>query len=236
MIPHRLLAAGLLVLLIPAAPATAQSPAVDITGATYAELDDAAGTWTLRGAPVVVRRGATTVRAPAIVYDTRQQVVRASGGASYADEALTLEARQITVWMEEERLLAEEGVIAEQPREHLRLTAARLEAFGNEQRLVATGSPAVTSPEGSITGERIEAFAETQELVADGNARITREDIDGRAPRVLLRRREAVAVLSGGAVVRQGPNEARAQTVTVDLRRRRITASGGATITVQTGR
>lgn len=236
MTSRRLLAVALLVMLIPAAPAAGQSPAVEITGATYAELDDATGMWTLRGNPVVVRRGPVTVRAPAIVYDTAQQIVRASGGVSYADDALTLEARQITVWMEDERLLAEDRVVAEQPREGLRVSAARLEAFGKEQRLVATGAPAVTSPEGAITADRIELVAERQELVADGSARIVHEDIDGRAPRLVLRRRDSVAVLSGGAVVRQGPNEARAQTITVDLRRRRITASGQATVTVQTGR
>lgn len=221
----------------PAVSAAAQSaPAIEITGATYAELDDASGVWTLRGAPVVVRRGLIVLHAPAIAYDTRAQLLRAGGGVVYADEVLTLEARSMTVWLDDERLLAEDGVRAAHPGASLRLTAARLEVYGKEQRLVATGAPAVTSPEGTITADRIEAFAREQELIAEGTVRIVREDIDGRAPRLRLQRREAVAVLSGGAVVRQGASEARAPTIAVDLRRRRITASGGATLTVQTGR
>lgn len=241
----RCLLALLTILLCAAgAPANAQpsSPPqglpIEVTGATYAELNDATGIWQLRGNPVLVRRGAMTLRAPAVTYDTRQQTVRAAGGVSYADETLTLEAPEVTMWIQDERLLAVGSVVAEQSAasDRIRLTAARLEAYGKERRLLATGAVEVSSADGTLAGERMEAFAEREELVAEGNARIAREDIEGRAPRIVLRRRDGIAVLTGGAMVRQRGSEVRAEIVTVDLRRRRITASGQATITVQTER
>lgn len=210
---------------------SAAAPPIDVTGASYAELDEAGGLWTLRGAPVTIRRGPITVRAPSIIYDTRSQIVRASGGVSYRDDSVSLEAPQITAWILEERALAEDRVVALQPRQNLRITAGRLEVFGKEQRVLATGSAAVTSPEGSLTGDRIEASGQRDEVVADGAARLTYEDIEGSAGRIVLRRRDGLAQFSGGAVLRQGHNEVRAEMISADLRRRRVTASGGASIT-----
>ncbi len=220
----------------PSAPPS--RPPVEVTGATYAELDDATGIWQLRGNPVLVRRGAVSLRAPAITYETRAQTVRATGGVSYADETLTVQAAELMMWMVEEKLLAAGSVVAEQSggSGRIRLTAARLEASRKEQRLLATGAVEVRSSDGTLAGDRVEAFGEREELVAEGNARIVHEDIEGQAPRIVLRRRDGVALLSGGAVVRQARNEVRAQTVSVDLRRRRITAAGRATITVQVER
>lgn len=215
-----------------APPASAAAPPVDVTGASYAELDDVTGLWTLRGNPVTVRRGPITVRAPSITYDTRRQIVHATGGVSYSDDSLSLEAPQITAWIAEERALAEDRVVATQPRQNVRITAGRLEVFGKEQRLLATGSAAITSPDGSLSGDRIEAFGQRDEVVVDGAARLAYEDIEGTAPRIVLRRRDGMAVLSGGAVVRQGRNEVRAELITADLRRRRVSASGQASITV----
>ncbi|MGH2398515.1 MAG: LptA/OstA family protein [bacterium] len=209
----------------------AAAPPIDVTGASYAELDEASGLWTLRGTPVTVRRGPITVRAPSIIYDTRSQVVRASGGVSYRDESLSLEAPQITAWILEERALAEDRVVALQPRQNLRITAGRLEVFGKEQRLLATGSAAVTSPEGSLAGDRIEASGQRDEVTAEGAARLRYEDIEGSAARIVLRRRDGLALFSGGALLRQGHNEVRAEMISADLRRRRVTASGGASIT-----
>lgn len=212
--------------------ASAAAPPVDVTGASYAELDEASGLWTLRGNPVTVRRGAITVRAPSITYDTRRRIVHATGGVSYSDASLSLAATQITAWIVEDRALAEDRVVAMQPSQNVRITAGRLEIFGKEQRLLATGSPAISSPDGSLSGDRIEAFGERDEVVAEGAARLTYEDIEGSAPRIVLRRRDGLAIFSGGAVLRQGHNEVRAEVITADLRRRRVTASGRASITV----
>ena len=236
--------AGLLgLLLVLCAPVVAAQPqgtpgALEVDGATYAELDEGTGLLTLRGAPVVVRRGERRLRAPSIIYDTRQHILRATGGVAFADQTLSLDAAEVTVWIDDDRLVAAGGVGAVQGQgaDALRLRAGRLEVFGRERRAVATGSVEVTAEATTLTGDRVDASLARDELSAEGNGRIVRGDIEGRAPRVLLRRREGIAVLSGGATVRQGVNEARAETITVDLRRRRVTASGRAMLVLRPSR
>ncbi len=225
--------------LAPAAPLFAEpggpAPgAVEIEGATYAELDEGTGLLTLRGNPVLVRRGAMSVRALSIVYDTRNRVLRASARVAYADALLTVEAAEATIWVDEERVLAEGGVEAAQGQgvESVRLRAARVEVLGRERRMVATGGTDLRTSDGTVSGERLEASLAREEFIAEGGARLVRDDIEGRAPRIAVRRREGIAVLSGGATVRQGRNETRADTVTVDLRRRRFTAAGHAQVLV----
>ncbi|MDQ7842479.1 MAG: LptA/OstA family protein [Armatimonadota bacterium] len=229
--------AALAVLLILSAPTRAQAPpAVEVTGATFADLDEASGLWTLRGSPVTVRRGAVVIQAPALTYERAGQVVRATEGARYADDAFAVDAPRITVWLRDERLLADGGVVAQQRDAQRRLTAERVEAFGRERRLVATGDPVLTGPEGRLAAERIETFLARGEAVAEGNSRIAYDQMEGRAKRITVRQHPPTAVLTGAAVVRQGPHEVRATTVTVDLQRRRVTAQGSAQITAYPGR
>ena len=221
-----------------AQPAGEAPGALEVEGATYAELDEGSGLLTLRGSPVTVRRGTMTLRAPAIVYDTKQRMLRASGGAAFADATLSLEAAEATVWIAEDRLQAAGGVVATHGLgpDAIRLRAARLEVLGRDRRAVATGAAEVTSRDATMTADRVEVALARDELIAEGNARLVREDIVGRASRVVVRRAEDIAVLSGGAVVRQGQNEARAETITVDLRRRRFTASGHVSFVLHPGR
>ena len=223
---------------VSAQPAGDPRGVLEVEGATYAELDEGTGLLTLRGHPVAVRRGAIRLRAPAIVYDTKQRILRASGGVVYADPALTMEAPEATVWIDAEHLLAVGGVTAVQGQgaDAIRLRAARLEVTGRDRRAVAAGAVEVVSAEGRMTGDRVEVAVAQDELSVEGNARIVRDDIDGRAPRLLVRRRDGIAVLSGGALVRQAQNEARAETITVDLRRRRFAAAGRASLVLQPGR
>jgi lipopolysaccharide export system protein LptA len=232
------------VLLVLSAPAVQAQPggnaggALEVEGATYAELDEGTGLLTLRGQSVAVRHGDRRMRAPSIIYDTKQHVLRASGGVVFADQTITVEAPEVTVWIDEDRLVADGGVAAVQGQDPdaIRVRTARLEVFRRERRAVATGSVEVIAQDTTLTGDRVDAAFARDELSAEGNARIARADIEGRAPRVLLRRGEGIAVLSGGATVRQGINEAHAETITVDLRRRRVTASGRASLTLHPSR
>lgn len=236
--------AGLLaVLLALCTPAVSAQPqgtpgALEVEGATYAELDEGTGLLTLRGQSVVVRRGERRMRAPSIIYDTKQHVLRASGGVAFADQMLSLEAPEVTVWIDDDRLVAAGGVAAVQGKgaDAIRVRAGRLEVFGRERRAVATGSVEVITETAVLTGDRVDASLARDELSAEGNGRIVQADIEGRAPRVLLRRGDGIAVLSGGATVRQGVNEARAETITVDLRHRRVTASGRAMLVLHPSR
>lgn len=237
------LASSALLLAVLAAPLHAQpigdpGGVIEVHGATFAEFEDQSGVLTLRGTPVVVRRGAMVLRAPSIIYETKARTIRAAGGASYRDADLSLEAATVTLWLNDERLAADGGVAASQGQgaEAIRLRAPRLEVLGRDRRFVATGGVEMIVQDVTLTGDRIEAALARDELVADGNARVVRADIEGRAPRVLIRRHDTTAVLSGGAVVRQGASEARTETITLDLRRRRFTAAGSAVLILHPAR
>lgn len=243
----------------PTAPATAQQPVpLEVTGATRVEFDDSAGVWELVGNPVTVRRGLVVLQAPAVRYDTRAQVVIASGGVSYGDAVLTASAGTVTVWVQEERAVAEGDVqVTYRGGEPVELRAARVEllqrqrqvtasgaarlvqgssaitadqiAYDNTaRRAVAAGSVQAHTPDGMLSADRIEALLLAEELTADGHVVVARGDLEGRAAHAVFRQQAGLAELTGAAVVHLGRNTIEAPTITLDLRARRVTASGGA--------
>src|SRR5439155_1292718 len=75
-------------------PATAQQPLqLDVTGATRVEFNDSVGVWELYGNPVTVRRGLVVLKAPAVRYNAKDQIVIASSGVSYGDQMLIASRR-----------------------------------------------------------------------------------------------------------------------------------------------
>jgi len=258
--------AGLLVGLVCAAlaavatgQATAQQPVpLDVTGATRVEFDDSAGVWELLGNPVTVRRGLVVLQAPAVRYDTRDQIVIASSGVSYGDDVLTAFAGTVTVWVREGRAVAEGDVqVTTRGDAPVELRAARVELLQKQRyliasgaarlvggpsaitadqiaydhaarRAVASGSVQAHTPDGIFRADRVEALVLAEELIADGHVVVTRGDLEARAAHAVFRQQAGQAELSGGAVVHLGRNTMEAPTITVDLRARRVTATGGA--------
>ena len=109
--PGSTLLACVLVAVAASGPATAQPPMqLEVTGATRVEFNDSAAVWELYGNPVTVRRGPVVLEAPAVRYNTRDQIVIASSGVSYGDEMLTASAGTVTVWLREGRAVAENDV------------------------------------------------------------------------------------------------------------------------------
>ncbi len=231
-------------------------PLIEVSGATRVEFDDATGVWELQGAPVIVARGPVTLRAPAVRYDTKAQLVMAWGGVSYDDELLAVSAASVTVWVLDERAVAEGDVSAVyRGGGQVQFSAARVEISGRPARVtasggavlvhqratvtadeiaydgaaeqaVASGSAVAETADGTLRADQITAFLGREEILADGNVVITRGDVEGRAARALFRQQTGVAELSGGAVVRLGPHAISALAIAVDLRTRRVDASG----------
>src|SRR5207247_9127284 len=91
--------------------ATAQQPLqLDVTGANRVEINDSVGVCELYGNPVTVRRGLVLLKAPAVRYNAKDQIVIASSGVSYGDQMLIASAGTVTVWLREGRAVAENDV------------------------------------------------------------------------------------------------------------------------------
>lgn len=248
--------------MVQAAPAQPPPALIEVTGATRVEFDDAAGVWELAGTPVIIARGPVILRAPAVRYDTKEQLVTAWGGVSYEDEMLAVAAASVTVWVLDERAVADGDVTAVyRGAEQVQLSAARVELSGRPARTtasggavlihqhgtvtadqiayddgirqaVARGGAVAETSEGTLRADQITAFIGREEVVADGNVVITRGDLEGRSARAIMRQQTGVAELSGGAVVRWGPHVVSAAFITVDLRARRLDAGGGVHLVV----
>ncbi len=244
------------------APALRPQPQVEVTGATLVEFDDATGVWVLRGQPVVITRDPIVVRADLVRYDTKQQLVSASGGVSYRDSAVEVFAGTVAVWILRQQAVAEGDVNAVyHGPDQVRLSAARVELSGPGEatasgkavlthrrgtltaeqityndaaaQAVADGGATAETDDGTLRADRVEAFLPRQELVADGHVLITGRDLEGRAARAVLNQQAGSLDLSGDAMVRLAAHVFRASHIAVDVRARHVTASGGVHLIAQ---
>ncbi|TMJ13287.1 MAG: hypothetical protein E6G98_00910 [Bacillati bacterium ANGP1] len=238
-------------------PATAQQPLqLDVTGATRVEFNDSVGVWELYGNPVTVRRGLVVLKAPAVRYNAKDQIVIASSGVSYGDQMLIASAGTVTVWLREGRAVAENDVqVAYRGVDPVDLRAARVELLQEQRSLIASGaarlargSSAITAdqieydhaarravaagavqartPDGRLGADRVEARLATEEFIADGHVVVTRDTVEGHAAHAVFRQQAGQVELSGDALVHLGRNMVQAQVITIDLRARRVTATG----------
>lgn len=188
-----------------AGPLCAQAaPPIEVDGATYAELDDATGIWTLRGAPVAVRRGDAVIEAAALTYETRAQLVRAAGGVTYRDDALFVSAPRMTAWLGEGRLLAEGGVTARVP--DATLEAGRVEAFAGREEVVADEGARLIRADLEGRAPRIVLQRRLATVTLSGGAVLWQERGETRAATITvdLRRRRVTA--SGAAAITLHPD------------------------------
>jgi lipopolysaccharide export system protein LptA len=226
------------------------------------EFDDATGVWVLRGQPVVITRDPIVVRADLVRYDTKQQLVSASGGVSYRDSAVEVFAGTVAVWILRQQAVAEGDVNAVyHGPDQVRLSAARVELSGPGEatasgkavlthrrgtltaeqityndaaaQAVADGGATAETDDGTLRADRVEAFLPRQELVADGHVLITGRDLEGRAARAVLNQQAGSLDLSGDAMVRLAAHVFRASHIAVDVRARHVTASGGVHLIAQ---
>lgn len=231
----------LTIMLLAAPTAAAQpSPPIDVTGATYAEFDESAGLWVLRGNPVVVTRGTTSVRAPSITYDARQQIVRGTGGVTFTDPSATIESAQATAWLQEERLLAEGQVQAtfREGGQETHLRGSIFEAWRKERRAIATGNVQIRRGEFTLSSNRVEYLETQQKALAMGRSTITAPEGHVTADRIeaFLDREEAEA--SGSVEISLRPRsdpsgtpiEGQAPKAVLQRRDRIAILSGGATV------
>jgi len=225
--------AALLVLLRPAPTIAAQgAPTIVVTNATYLEVDDQTGLWQMRGDPVVVTRRAMTVRAPAMTFDSRRQVLTVTGPVSVEDEDRTLTAASVVVFLADERLLAEGEVIAvvERGAPTVRLQADRLEVWSQQQRALATGAVSLTHGPVTLTATELTYDLQAHHAIATGRPRAESPDatISGDRIGVQLDRDELTA--DGAVRITAETVEGTAPTLVWQAAQHLVTLSGGAIV------
>ncbi len=172
-------------------------PPIEVTGATYFEVDETSGLWEMRGNPVVVMRGTKTLRAAVMTYDSRRQIFHASDGVTLEDDTILLTAAEVTAFSQEERILAEGGVAAvmREQSQTTRLRSDRLELWIAERRGLATGAVTLARGETIVAGDRIDYDLRRQRALVTARPRITVAQGTATADRmeVLLDREELTA-------------------------------------------
>ncbi len=207
-------------------------PAIQVTGATYLDVDDVSGQWQLRGNPVVVTRGARTMRAAFMRYDSLRQILYASDSARFDDDTSELRAAMVTAFFREDRVVAEGGVVAvsrDRGRETT-VRGARLELWSAERRALATGSVILERGEVTVTGERLEYDVQRQQAVATGQPRVRVPQGTVTADRIEVQLDRDELTAEGAVHLVSGSLEGSAPKVMFQRAQGLATLSGGATV------
>lgn len=218
------------------APARAQSQAepapIEISGATYVEYDDATGVVRVVGAPAVVSRGQTTLRAPRLRFDQRARVIAAEGGVDLAGPDLAVRAESAELLLSDDRIFAHGDVRMRSVRgaQSIALAAPEVEGSLRTRRFAATGGVTVTRGEWTLTGRRVDYDDATRVALTTGDAVARLKDATMTAQVITLFVDEEIARAEGSVRIRRGDLIGTAPRADVFGRDNRAILSGGARV------
>ncbi|MDQ7858350.1 MAG: LptA/OstA family protein [Armatimonadota bacterium] len=221
-----------------AAPAPSPGPAspvaapIEISGATRVEYDDRSGQLHAEGAPVVVTRGRTELRAPRVRYDGTARTISASGGAALSDPELVMRAQTVEYRLADETVRAAGEVRMTTRREDAAtaLEAPVIEGSLRTRRFVATGGVRVARGEWSAEGRRLDYDDRGRTAVLTGEPVARHRDATLRAERITFLLDQEVARAEGGVEVRRGTLVGYAPRAEVFGRDNRAVLAGGARV------
>jgi lipopolysaccharide export system protein LptA len=193
----------------PAAGAAPPSPpALEVTGATRIEYDDAGRNWSFQGGPVVVSRGTTRIEAPAILYAERTREVTLPSGGLVATPTLEVRAERIVSNLASRHLIAEGGVTGR---------------FTEE-----AASPAPSREWGTFAADHVvlDDSAALRQIVAIGHVVVVRGERRLSGDRIVYNHGTRQGSIEGHAEMAQGTNRLRAASVVADLGRGTAEANG----------
>jgi hypothetical protein len=177
-----------------------------MTGALRVDIDEAAGTWTAEGQPVIVTRGRVVLRAPRIRYDLRARVVTASGGIQVTEAGLTVSGDAAEIRLADDWLRVSGDVRVVNAREDppAELRASELEAALRTRRLSATGGVSLVRGAAALTGQRLDYDDATRVAIVTGEpvARFMRATLTAGSIALLLE--PEILRGEGAAQIRRG--------------------------------
>lgn len=223
-------------LLAAGVPARAQSPPasapIEISGATYVEYDDATAVVRAVGAPAVVSRGQTVLRAPRLRFDQRARVVTAEGGVDLTDPDLIVRADSAELRLTDDRIHAQGDVRMRSVRggQSTALAAPEVDGSLRTRRFAATGGVSVTRGEWTLTGRRVDYDDATRVALASGDPVARFKDATMTAQAITFFIDEEIARADGSVRVRRGDLVGTAPRADVYGRDNRAVLSGGARV------
>ncbi len=223
-------------MLVTGVPAQAQSPAsplpIEISGATHVEYDDATGVVRAVGAPAVVSRGQTTLRAPKLRYDQRARVITAEGGVDLADPDLVVQADTAELRLSDDRIHAYGGVRIRSVRgsQSTALAAPDVEGSLRTRRFAATGGVTVTRGEWTLTGRRVDYDDSTRVALVSGDPVARLKEATMTAQVITLFVDEEIARAEGSVRIQRRDLTGTAPRADVFGRDNRAVLSGGARV------
>lgn len=219
-------------------PVLAQAPAgsgrlpVEVTGATRVEYEDATGVLEAEGAPVVLARGQTVLRASRIRYDTRARVAAASGGVEVVEPGLMLRAQDAELRLTDDglRLSGEVQIRRIHDDGTVIVTAPLVEGSLATGRFVASGGVTVVREDWRISGRRLDYDDRARVVVVTGEPSARFGDATVTAQTMTIMLADERARGEGGVVLRRGELIGRAPRVDVSRRDNLAVLSGGARV------
>jgi lipopolysaccharide export system protein LptA len=230
------LAAAVVLGLSALAPAHGQGvggpAAIDVSGASRIEYDEATGVLAAEGAPVVVTRGRTEIRAPRIRYELRSRLVTGTGGVTVTDPELHLRAATVQFRLDDEHLRAGGDVVVRGAggADAVVLSAPDVAGSLQTRQFVATGGVTLTRGEWTVAGRRVD-YDERQRLAlvtGDPTARFREATMAARTIHLWLAEDRARG--EGDVRIRRGELVGQAPRADVSAKDRRAVLSGGARV------
>ncbi|MDR7522295.1 MAG: hypothetical protein QN168_07525 [Armatimonadota bacterium] len=205
---------------------------IEVTGATFLEYDDRTGHLRAEGAPVVVTRGRTTLRAPRVRYEARTQVALATGGVTAEEPGLTVRAEEAEFRFADDRFRAWGGVVVWSRRDDqtTTLSAPQVEGSLQTRRFAASGGVAVDRGEWRVLGRRLDYDDGTGVAVVTGDPEARFREATMTAEVIRFHVRDETASGQGNVRLRRSELEGRAARADVAGREGRAVLSGGARV------
>lgn len=205
---------------------------IDVSGASRIEYDETTGILAAEGAPVVVTRGRTEVRAPRIRYDVRARLIVGTGGVTVTDPELRLRAATVQFRLDDEHLRAQGDVVVGGAGGVEAVTLAAPEVAGSLQtrQFVATGGVTLTRGEWTVTGRRADYDDRQRLAVVTGEPTARFREATMAARTIHLWLAEERARGEGDVRIRRGDLVGQAPRADISAKDNRATLSGGARV------
>jgi lipopolysaccharide export system protein LptA len=196
------------------------------------EYDDTTGILVAEGAPVVVTRARTVLRAPRVRYAARARTIAATEGVTIEEPGLSARGNRGELRLTDERIHLSGDVTIRSARDErvVELKAPEVEGSLQTRRFAASGGVTVTRGEWTVAGQRLDYDDRTQIAIMTGEPVARFKDATMTARTMTFLVAEERVRGEGDVRLRRGEMAGRAPRVEIFGKENRAVLSGGARV------